>query len=525
MDSIKPSMSRKYTPAQKLAYYKKLAKGNATTVSRRRYSKRAPMSGRVRGYGAYTKDYGKRLGSVVGEGLQEALTQLNPIGAIKKVIGFGDYVAPGFDVIENSLMSMGNDPPEIFNAKDGRFIVRHREYLQDVITGAAGAFKVSAYPIQPGLETTFPWLAQVAQAFGQYKMRGMIFEFKSSSADALSSTNTALGTVVMATEYNAALPLFTDKQEMENHQYATSARQSSSIFHPIECARDASVSQQLYTRTGAVPAGEDPRLYDFGNFQIATVGQQAANVNIGELWVTYEIELLKPQINEVGSVQNANYYQNIDLSGTGITATPRPFGPEATMEASTENSIEGLQFPTLTGSGTYSGCRWPIGSRGSYLIVVNWQGTSITNFGGFFAGNDGVTFSETPFAALQSTSGGTSYVAVCMVTLKGQSSAGAAPLVYLETAAMTMTAVTSARFYVAAVRDGMDPSTIQPIFAIEELPEWVEFKKKQDAQRLREFLEYKKEKEHKESFETPITDQLSESTNAKLAAYLAAKRI
>ena len=277
----------------------------------------------IRGRGAYKKDYGARLGSVVGEGVQEALAQLLP--HIGKLVGFGDYAQTGFskNIRNNSLISMGLDPPEIKNSKMGGVIIRHREYLQDVLTGASGAFSLQSFDINPGLPGTFPWLSQIAPAFEQYRLRGMIFEFKSTSADALNSTNTALGSVIMATEYDATKPNFGNKLSMENHEYSSSARQSSSMLHPIECARRADVLTELYVRDGTQP-GVDQRFTDFGNFQIATIGGQSSNVNIGELWITYEIELLKPQqiLTQGGG---GTFYTGHIMAVSGVTAT-NPFG-------------------------------------------------------------------------------------------------------------------------------------------------------------------------------------------------------
>lgn len=66
------------------------------------------------------------------------------------------------------------------------------------------------------------------------------------------------------------------------------------MIHAIECERSQTTLSEQYIRFGAVPAGADPRFYDLGRFSIATVGMQAASVNIGELWVSYDIEFLKP---------------------------------------------------------------------------------------------------------------------------------------------------------------------------------------------------------------------------------------
>lgn len=321
------SRAKARSPAQRAAIAaaisRKKMSGYGTYKRGTKYPARRPAStarprALVKGRGAYKKDYGSRLGSVVGEGLQELLTQINPM----KLIGFGDYSRPTYAVKENTLLANGMDPPEIRNAKDGRFILRHREFLGDVITGSAGVFKNTSYRIQPGLAASFPWLAPVAQQFEQYVLRGMIWEFKSTSSDALNSTNTALGTVIMATEYDSTQPNFTNKQAMENHNFASSARQSCSMLHPIECARSQTVIGNLYTRSAEVPDGADPRLFDFGNFQIATVGQQGSNVNIGELWVTYEIELLKPQLDAGGPALSDHFWSPAATTSNYFGANP-----------------------------------------------------------------------------------------------------------------------------------------------------------------------------------------------------------
>jgi hypothetical protein len=65
-----------------------------------------------------------------------------------------------------------------------------------------------------------------------------------------------------------------------------------SAIHPVECARGSGVLDYLYTYQSA---GGDARFTTFGNFNIATVGQQSAST-IGELWVSYDIELCKPRL-------------------------------------------------------------------------------------------------------------------------------------------------------------------------------------------------------------------------------------
>lgn len=233
------------------------------------------------------------------------------------ITGLGDY-----KVGQNSLLGMavGGDGagtlPEVQNVS-GRFIMTHREYIKDILSEED--FTVEGFKINPGLQTTFPWLATIAQQFEQWRPLGIVFQFKSTSADALNSTNTALGTIIMATDYNAASSNFVGKQQMDNTEYVTSTKPSCSVLHPIECSPAESPTDVYYVRTGAVPSGQDPRLYDLGNFQIAAVGSQAEAV-VGELWVTYQIELLKPVLTE--ATGESTPFAHFLMGGTPTAALP-----------------------------------------------------------------------------------------------------------------------------------------------------------------------------------------------------------
>jgi len=283
-----------------------------------------------------------------------------------KLAGFGDYAVQGVNPKENSLMSslMVNGPPSLQSTRARSFTFRHREYLADVITGATSAFSINSYPLNPGMPDTFPWLSTIAQNFEQYRIRGMVFEFKSTSADALNSTNTALGSVIMATDYNADSDTFESKAQMENHEFASSARQSCSMLHAIECKPSQTSISELYIRNETPPTGQDLRLYDLGRFSIATVGQQGASVNIGELWVTYEVELFKPMIPEHPTgVRTDHFYSATAVSTSayfGTSQTTINDGVGCTLSATT------ITFPNSV----------PIGSQ--WLVYVTWKGGAVT---------------------------------------------------------------------------------------------------------------------------------------------------
>lgn len=301
---------------------------------------------------------GGAVGSILaGPGPGTALgTGLGLMGgaALGYITGLGDY-----RINQNSLMGM--DPPQIKNTKGRGFIVRHREYICDV--SSATTFTVNEFPLNPGLESTFPWLSTVAQNFEEYVPLGIVFEFKSTSADALNSTNTALGTVIMATNYNSNNGAFRNKNEMENYEFASSTRPSCSALHPIECDPRLNPMGTYYIRTGDPPENCDKKLYDVGLFQFAATGSQAAAV-VGELWVTYEFCFRKPRINPaLVSAPNMDHF----YATTGVS-TSAYFGTSATQL----NDVDPLECTLGTATITFP----PHITQGRFMVSYYLQGSS-----------------------------------------------------------------------------------------------------------------------------------------------------
>lgn len=248
---------------------------------RRRQRQRQVQDGIIVQAPREKKNYGARVGGSVGEFLGGLANNY-----FNTVTGMGDYT-----VSANSLIA-GVGPPSFGQLGRGHRI-RHREYIQDI--SGTTAFQNISFPINPGMAATFPWLSQIAANYEEYRMLGLIFEFRSTSAVALNSTNTALGVVVMGTDYNADHAPVTSKQELENFEYTSSAPPSQTFMHPIECDPRFNPLGIYYVR-GNDTSAVDLRFSDLGLLQLVTSGMQAAAV-IGELWVTYDVELFKPILN------------------------------------------------------------------------------------------------------------------------------------------------------------------------------------------------------------------------------------
>lgn len=378
------------------------------TAAKKRPTRKSAV-GRLRGRGDYTYDkpgpwgkFGRRVGQVIGGvaggaqgmlagapwaagGYPLAMSYGRALGAaagsaaggkagsylhyIGKIFGSGDYVTSAGSVKQNTLVNNSQIPS--FASSKNEVRIRHREFLTDISTHptTAGAFNLQSFPINPGVRASFPWLAEVCgSTFQQYRINGMVFEYRSSSSNALNSTNTALGVVVMATDYDSADSVFTSKQQMENTEFGVSCKPSSNMIHGIECAKSLTSISELYVRAFDVPSGKDPRVYDMGNFQIATVGGQAAAVTVGELWVSYDISLIKAIEQVPGFIMPMANYSPVSASGTA------PLGTSIAISALGIDTI-GLTF---TENRIYFPYNTPLGATFSFQYAITTASAALT---------------------------------------------------------------------------------------------------------------------------------------------------
>ncbi len=246
---------------------------------------------------SYSSKYGKKKPRS-SSGYSGAKSMSHMERAASRLQNFGDY-----PIASNSILAGGLKANAVsYAVKNGGVIVRHREYITDIVPTAAFTVQREV-PINPGLFQSFPWLAGLAENFEQYDFRGLVFEYVSTSADSIlsSGVSTALGTVMMATQYNVLSNAFQTKKELLNYQYANTQKPSSSFSHPCDCRKNSNPLNKLWVRTESTNlTGSDRRLYDLGDFVIATEGCQGTTGSIGELWVTFEVELLKPKLVDLG---------------------------------------------------------------------------------------------------------------------------------------------------------------------------------------------------------------------------------
>lgn len=315
-----------------------------------------------------------RLGATAG-GMLGGATALGPAGGIvgskagsylggklAQILGFGDY-----QVVGNSLMKTGTALPEGMEVPtfgNGRHetVIRHREYIKDIVVPAdPTAFSLERFKINAGNSLMFPWLSAVASRYQQYRVNGMVVEFKTMSSDI--TAGGALGTVVLATNYDAIAYDFRDKIEMENSQYACSAKPSRSQLHAVECDPSVTQSKLLYVRdSGASTATSDDRFYDLGHFQIATQGLPgAAGAVLGELWVSYDISLFKPDLASNSEDSTMSIVTNDGLTDVLPFGTARTISGTSTVATVVDGNT--LNFPR----------------RGNYILIIQNTGVEVVS--------------------------------------------------------------------------------------------------------------------------------------------------
>nr|QKV51139.1 putative capsid protein [Crucivirus sp.] len=245
-----------------------------------------------------------------------------------RALGWGAY-----DTVSNEIVDggAGQGIPQFSSGggEMGTIEISHKEYVADVFgPDSAGVFQNVTYGINPALPETFPWLSQVAANYEEYTIKQLIFTFRSTVTDFVAS-NGQVGTVILATQYNANDAPFASKQDMMEYAGAVSAKVSQQVQAGVECdPTQLSGPPGKYTRSGPTPPSEDVKTYDLGTLNVATSNTPEGfnNQAVGELWVSYTIELRKPKFFVTRAQQLLTDLFIGDNGATLVTLDAVPYG-------------------------------------------------------------------------------------------------------------------------------------------------------------------------------------------------------
>jgi len=316
---------------------------------------------RYRGKGGFWSDLWGKTAGIRNRLGDMARSSTNPYlqlaGQASRMLGTGAYEGEDGAAVSNEIVDGGTGMHvPVFNATPsgemGAITISHREFVADVYAPtSAGYFNNITYGLNPALPQTFPWLSQLAANYDEYTIKQLIFTFRSTITDFVAS-NGQVGTLIMATQYNANDTPFASKQDMMEYSGAVSAKCSQTVVAGVECdPAQLSGPPGKYTRSGPTPPGEDTKTYDLGTFNIATANTPTVfnNQAIGELWVSYTVELRKPKFF-VSRAQSL-------LTDLFMAQGPSPSISECPWASGQQNRIGGYvsrslpTFPWIPGPG------------------------------------------------------------------------------------------------------------------------------------------------------------------------------
>lgn len=275
--------------------------------------------------------------------------------------------------------------PNFAQVGAGAIRVTHREYIQEV-RSATNAFELNkTFHINVGDKENFPWLARIAHNFQRYRLNSCTFHFNSTSGS-VSSTQ-ALGEVVGAYHDNVTTAVPQNKQQLLQLSKSASCVTSNNCSFPIPVE-----GKFRYVR-GVVGQGTDSHgtrdTYDEGKFFLATQGTPGTDVNVGELWVSYDVTLdgkaAAGMVEGTGSGGYARLAQKAAFDGDYVTVIADSNGPmaaTATNLSKIKSESAGGLAMTYSDDGSGDIIKLSGATVGSFVQVV----VEIRGFNGAMAG-------------------------------------------------------------------------------------------------------------------------------------------
>ena len=345
----------------------------------------------LRGRGGFWGDLWNRAKPIIGGGFRMLGNHLGnmalpgvggPAGAdiggrISNFLGFGKYRSG-----RGSIQSIRQVPT--MHGTTNAFCFKYTEYIGDVIcSGTQGGWKSGVYVVNPGNSFCFPFLSSIAANFQSYRFKGLAFTYKPTSGETTTAANgnTALGKIIMSFAYNVNSPAYQNEIEQGNAMWSTVCKPSEYTTMGVECASKMLVGSSTKLVTSAlqsitidangvggalagVPSGQDAHLYDMGYLQISSVGLPAtAAVNLGEMHVSYDIELYQPTLQVLAGATNDTAH----FTFTGVDNT-HWIGIDGATRVTLFDHM-GITLSALS-------VVFPAGVVGTFLLIFYWSGTA-----------------------------------------------------------------------------------------------------------------------------------------------------
>lgn len=294
----------------------------------RRYRRRRrgsyPPGSLYRGTGSFLSSAGSWMNRNL---LQPGINCARTIGS-EALHSLGNAVGTGAiktnNIINDGLGHVGDPIIKFAGASEtGAIILSHTEFVTQVYGATSSNFTQDTYDINVGLEPTFNWLSSIAANYNEYEMIQLAFTFKPTIGDFL-TTNGIIGTVGMAVQYNVKEDPWLSWNAMMTDVSAVSSKLTEGCAAGVECDPNIGGKHAVhkFIRTGGLTADKNIRNYDMAKLTFAqsNVNADLADQQIGELWVSYTVKLIRPTAKDVqGQAGTRSAYYSVDMGLNRIT--------------------------------------------------------------------------------------------------------------------------------------------------------------------------------------------------------------
>lgn len=291
---------------------------------------------------------------------QQARRQAGP--AVSKLLGLGDYYMKG-----SRNIHAGNLPSSALRVSNST-VYEREEFVGSIISNHTSLKTTfNKFRVNPGNYAVFNAGSQIALQYQSYVPLGCEFVYKSTSANALNSTNTALGKVCLAAQYNSFARDWDSFVELENASDSVTVNPSENAILGVECNPAKRGSRTLYV-SATDPGTAGKPFYDLGDVFVATTGVQGIDVPLGDLFVRYKWRLFDPIVRDTT-------FPNLTIFATGSNASANDTlatAPTVTEDVTTKT---GATLTWAANSLTIAGLR-PLVGRARVTVQLNKFGSN-----------------------------------------------------------------------------------------------------------------------------------------------------
>jgi hypothetical protein len=292
--------------------------------------------------------------------------------------------------------------PQFLRVRQEEIRIRHCEKVATVLSAGSGVFSVRrSIALNPGLTASFPWLSGEAQGWETYRFNRLRFFLVPSAP------TSEPGNWIMAPDYDASDATPTSETALSAYKDSSEAQ----LWAPqsLECDPSAlqGVMKQHYVRSGALSANQDVKIYDAGNFFIAS--DSDASSRAAKLWVEYDVSLFTPQVPPGGFPSTATVWGATSMTSAAV------FGTAAVVQGAPPVSVASN---VLTISGLVPGQEYGLMVQLTGTVMSVLTSTVALGATAVTTKNSMVNAGATEIAALVTfTARGDADVGTCTVTL------------------------------------------------------------------------------------------------------------